>query len=230
MGESKLKQKLQDETLMTCTGVQTVAGRVQVRWESKSASTPMGQLVYFIEFINLTGLWQRWLESCPLTYLSHNSPSKADVLGTWMLSVLSGHKRYSHVTAIRCDGINPSLLEMNKVISEDSMRNALKRIPETEGTAWLDQHITDSTAQLLDAPWIMDTDTTVNTLWETRRCCDLLQPDETGAPFTHLSQLHYGRTAPRTGCRGSRWQRACRKAYTTRTVKDARWLVYIPQT
>ena len=54
---------------MTCTGVQTVAGRVQVRWESKSASTPMGQLAYFIEFINLTGLWQRWLESCPLTYL-----------------------------------------------------------------------------------------------------------------------------------------------------------------
>jgi hypothetical protein len=145
--------------------VQTVAGRVQVRWESKSASTPMGQLAYFIEFINLTGLWQRWLESCPLTYLSHNSPSKADVLGTWMLSVLSGHKRYSHVTAIRCDGINPSLLEMNKVISEDSMRNALKRIPETEGTAWLDQHITDSTAQLLDAPWIMDTDTTVKPLY-----------------------------------------------------------------
>lgn len=165
MGESKLKQKLQDETLMTCTGVQTVAGRVQVRWESKSASTPMGQLAYFIEFINLTGLWQRWLESCPLTYLSHNSPSKADVLGTWMLSVLSGHKRYSHVTAIRCDGVNPSLLEMNKVISEDSMRNALKRIPETEGTAWLDQHITDSTAPLLDAPWIMDTDTTVKPLY-----------------------------------------------------------------
>ncbi len=75
---------------MTCTGVQTVAGRVQVRWESKSASTPMGQLANFIEFINLTGLWQRWLESCPLTYLSHNSPSKADVLGTWMLSYQHG--------------------------------------------------------------------------------------------------------------------------------------------
>ncbi len=36
MGESKLKQKLQDETLMTCTGVQTVAGRVQVECRSSA--------------------------------------------------------------------------------------------------------------------------------------------------------------------------------------------------
>ena len=44
MGESKLKQKLRDETLMTCTGVQTVAGRVQVRWESKSEVPPVFRL------------------------------------------------------------------------------------------------------------------------------------------------------------------------------------------
>ena len=165
MGESKLKQTKREESLMTCAGVQTVAGRIQIRWESKSAATPMGQLAYFIEFLTLTELWLRWLTSCPLTYLSHNAPSKADVLGTWMLSVLSGHKRYSHVTAIRCDGVNPGLLEMNKVISEDSMRGALKHIPEAEGTAWLDQHISDSTAPLLEAPWIMDTDTTVKPLY-----------------------------------------------------------------
>lgn len=47
----------------------------------------MGQLAYFIEFLTLTGLWLRWLESCPLSYASPNAPSKADVLGTWMLSI-----------------------------------------------------------------------------------------------------------------------------------------------
>lgn len=150
---------------MTCAGVQTVAGRVQVRWESKSAATPMGQLAYFIEFLTLTGLWSRWRESCPLSYSSPNAPGKADVLGTWMLSVLAGHKRYSHVTAIRCDGVNPGLMGMNRVISEDAMRGALKRIPETEGAAWLDRHLSDSVAPLLDAPWIMDTDTTVKPLY-----------------------------------------------------------------
>jgi hypothetical protein len=62
----------------------------------------MGQLAYFIEFLTLTGLWSRWLDGCPLNYSRPNAPSKADVLGTWLLSILSGHKRDSHVTTIRC--------------------------------------------------------------------------------------------------------------------------------
>ena len=165
MGESKLKLAKREEMLLSCAGVQTVAGRVQVRWETESAATPMGQLAYFIEFLNLTGLWSRWQEDCPLAYASPNAPSKADVLGTWMLSVLAGHKRYAHVTAIRCDGVNPGLLGMRKVISEDALRNAMKRIPEAEGTAWLDGHLSDSVAPLLDAAWILDTDTTIKPLY-----------------------------------------------------------------
>ena len=165
MGESKLKLVKREEMLLSCVGVQTMGGRVQVRWETESAATPMGQLAYFIEFLNLTGLWSRWLEDCPLSYTSPNAPAKAEVLGTWLLSMLAGHRRYSHVTAIRCDGINPGLLGMRKVISEDALRNALKRIPEAEGTAWLDGHLTDSVASLLDAPWILDTDTTIKPLY-----------------------------------------------------------------
>lgn len=59
MGESKLKRAKQVDTLQRGTGVQTVAGKVHVRWESESAATPMGQLAYFIEFLHLTGLWAR---------------------------------------------------------------------------------------------------------------------------------------------------------------------------
>jgi len=73
-----------------------MAGRVQMRWATESAATPMGKLAYFIEFLNLTGRRSRWLEGCPLTYTRPNAPSKADVLGTWM----AGHGRYSHVTTI----------------------------------------------------------------------------------------------------------------------------------
>jgi hypothetical protein len=125
----------------------------------------MGQLAYFIEFLTLTGLWSRWQESCPLTYVSPNAPTKAEVLGTWMLSVLSGHKRYSHVTTIRCDGVNPGLLGMRRVISEDALRRALAAVPEDEGVAWLDGHLSESVAPLLDAPWILDIDTTVKPLY-----------------------------------------------------------------
>jgi hypothetical protein len=165
MGESKLKRLAREERLMACAGVQTMAGRVQVRWETESAATPLGQLAYFIEFLNLTGLWSRWLESCPLSYTSPNAPTKAEVLGTWLLSMLAGHRRYAHVTTMRCDGINPGLLGMKKVISEDALRNALKRLPEAEGTAWLDTHLTDSVLPLLDAPWILDADTTIKLLY-----------------------------------------------------------------
>ena len=98
-------------------------------------------------------------------YVSANAPSKADVLGTWLLSVLSGHRRYSHVTAIRCDGVNPGLLGMNKVISEDALRRALAAIPESAGIEWLDAHLNESVARLLDAPWILDVDTSVKALY-----------------------------------------------------------------
>lgn len=165
MGESKLKRAKSEEMLSSCASVQTASGRVQVRWESASAATPMGQLAYFIEFLTLTGLWSRWQAGCPLAYTSPNAPTTAEVLGTWLLSVLSGHKRYSHVTAIRCDGVNPGLLGMRKVISEDALRRALAAIPEAEGVAWLDGHLSESVALLLDAPWILDIDTTVKPLY-----------------------------------------------------------------
>jgi len=138
MGESKLKLVQRDAMLLSCAGVQTMTGRVRMRWESGSVATPMGQRVYFIEFLHLTGLWSRWLETCPLSYSSGNAPSKAEVLGTWLLAVLSGHRRYAQVTGIRCDGVNPGLPGMGKLVSEDALRNALKRIPEVAGTAWLD--------------------------------------------------------------------------------------------
>lgn len=165
MGEAKRKLAKGKEFHMSCGGVQTVGGRVQLRWEAESAATPMGQLAYFIEFLHLSGLWSRWLESCPLAYTSPNAPGNASVLGTWMLSILSGHRRYAHVTGIRCDGVNPALLGMSKVISEDALRNALKQIAQSGGSAWLEQHLSDSVAPLLDAPWILDIDTTIKPLY-----------------------------------------------------------------
>jgi len=46
---------------------------------------------------------------CPLLFTSPNAPRKRDVLGTLLLSVLAGHRRYAHVTALRCDAVNPPL-------------------------------------------------------------------------------------------------------------------------
>ena len=57
MGEAKLKEAKGEERLLSCAGVQTPSGRVQVRWDADGAATPMGQLAFFIEFLTLTSLW-----------------------------------------------------------------------------------------------------------------------------------------------------------------------------
>ena len=56
-----------------------VGGRVQVRWKQSEAATPFGQIAYFAEFLNLTGLYRRWIESCPLHFASPNGSRIADV-------------------------------------------------------------------------------------------------------------------------------------------------------
>jgi hypothetical protein len=146
------------------TWVAKVGGRIQVRWNDEAAVTPFGQMAFFIEFLNLTGLLQDRIDDRPLAYLSPNAPTERDLLGTWLLSILAGHRRYAHVTAIRGDGVNPDLLGMAKVVSEDALRRGLEKIDETAGVAWLREHLERSVLPLLKAPWILDVDTTVKVL------------------------------------------------------------------
>src|ERR1017187_5324584 len=102
---------------------------------------------------------------CPLYLTSPNAPRKRDLLGTVMLSVLAGHRRYAHVTALRCDPVNPPLLGMSKVVSEDSVRRNLEKIADEPGRVWLQNHLDYCTAPLLGEPWILDVDSTVKPLY-----------------------------------------------------------------
>jgi hypothetical protein len=78
------------------------------------------------------------------------------VLGSLLLSVLSGHTRYAHLAAIRHDTVNPKLLGMTKVISDDSARRTLKKIDEQGGIDWLRRHRMSCYEPVLDTPWILD--------------------------------------------------------------------------
>ena len=51
---------------------------------------------------------------------------------------------YAHATAMRGRCVNPALLGMGKIISEDALRRALAPIRKTEGITWLDAHVRDS--------------------------------------------------------------------------------------
>jgi hypothetical protein len=110
-------------------------------------------------------LFDAWVADCPLSLTSPNAPKKRDLLGTVLLSVLAGHRRYAHITALRCDPVNPPLLGMGKVLSEDAVRRGLSKIDETKGLAWLQNHLDYCTSPLLSEAWVLDMDSTVKTLY-----------------------------------------------------------------
>ena len=165
MGETKKRSVAAVQEAMVAMSVEAIGARVQVRWNQNEAATPFGQMAYFAEFLNLTGLYRRWIDSCPLRYTSPNGSKIADVLGTLFLSVLSGHWRYAHIAALRADGVSAAMLGMDAVVSEDTVRRALRAMEEVAGVNWLQDHLDASVLPLLSAPWILDTDVTVKSLY-----------------------------------------------------------------
>jgi hypothetical protein len=150
--------------LAACT-VDTYDGKIHIEWDPDAAVTPLGQLPFFIQFLKLGGRFDPWVNECPLVFNSNNAPQKIDVLGSLFLSILSGHKRYAHITTLMSDSVNPALLGMNKIVSEDSARRAVKKIEENTGITWLQNHLQDCCAPLLKTPWILDVDTTIKPLY-----------------------------------------------------------------
>ena len=155
------EQPLVESVLAVPIAVDTYAGRIDVAWDPDAAVTALGQMPFFIEFLKQAGLFDAWVADCPLQYTSPNAPSKRDVLGTALLSILSGHHRYAHITTLRADTVNPPLLGMTRVLSEDAVRRGLAKIDPAEGAAWLQESLEYSVRPLLREPWILDVDTTV---------------------------------------------------------------------
>jgi hypothetical protein len=100
-----------------------------------------------------------------------------------MLSILDGHWRYAHVGALRGGGVATSILGMNKIIGDDSVRRALSAIapaPDAKhdelqriaqqaqvvrSTRWMQEQLKHSIAQATLEPWFLDCDTTIKPLY-----------------------------------------------------------------
>jgi len=134
-----------------------------------------------------------------------------------MFSVLAGHKRYSHVTAIRCDGVNPGLLGMNKVISEDVMRGRPQAHPGSgrqclAGPATLRQRCPAARRCLVDSG---HPHTTSSRSKANRKVPSSLPLQQLIIPSRGGSASGAGRLSPPR-------QRACGQAYPTGTAEDPR--------
>jgi len=165
VGPTQMVEAAEVEVPAEAVIADTYAGRVHVEWDPTAAVTPLGQLAFFTEFLKQSGLFDAWVSDSPLRFTSPNAPKKRDVLGTVLLGVLAGCWRYAHLTALRGDGVNPPLLGMTKVVSEDAVRRGLKGIGREAGGVWMRRHLLHCVQPLLSEPWILDVDTTVKPLY-----------------------------------------------------------------
>ena len=168
--------------------VETPGGPVYVQWEEDPGITPHGTLTYFLEFLKIGGLWEEFVDRCPLSYTSPNAPSKAEILGTILLSVLSGHRRYAHITGIRGDAVLPGLLGIERLRSEDSIRRAFANQDEEALTLWIATQTAKTFDALLECDWVLDVDATVKTLYGRQEEARLgYNPHKPGRP-SHVYQ------------------------------------------
>jgi hypothetical protein len=131
-----------------------------VERDPQTAVTPLGQLLFFIEFLKTADLCATCLRDCPLRYQSPNAPKPSICSGPYCSRFCRGHHRYVHITTIRTDGVDPALLGVSKVCNEDSVRQALGALDETASTSWLQTHLLHCDEPLLTEPWIVDVNVT----------------------------------------------------------------------
>jgi hypothetical protein len=67
LGEQPLVDRLSEEPPVA---VETFGGRVHVEWDSEAPVTMLGQLPFFIEYLQVANLFDPFVADCPLVYRS----------------------------------------------------------------------------------------------------------------------------------------------------------------
>ena len=66
-------------------------GPLHCQWDEDAPVTLHDYLPFFSEYLRAGGLFQDLVESCLIRFRSNNAPEVADVVGTLVISLLSGH-------------------------------------------------------------------------------------------------------------------------------------------
>lgn len=152
----------QDDTFR----IQTPGGVFHVRYDTAGEVSHLGGMVPFAQFLSTSRLFDAWIEEAPLEYTSNRAHSVRDVLGTQVLALINGHYRFSHISALRGDQVVPSLLGMERVASEDSVRRGLIKmvrdvVNRTRSASWIRRHLFKTLETLMLMKWTLDIDVTV---------------------------------------------------------------------
>jgi hypothetical protein len=169
----------------------TPGGRFHAAWDDQSPVTREGQLIFFFQFLQAGGRWEEFLRECPLHYTGNRGSGADHIMGTLLLSVLSGHWRYAHINGVRGDSINPGLLGLRGTVSEDAVRLAMYRIEETAGLDWLSTQVLGCILPVLGLPWVLDIDVTVKPLYGCQQGAEVgYNPQKPGRP-SHVYHSYF---------------------------------------
>ena len=145
--------------------IETKTGPIYWQYDSQAPMTLQGFLPFFSQYLETSGIFESWVEDCPLNYKSNNAPEKKDVLGTALLSVLAGHTRYAHAATLFGDNVAAEILGINKIVSHDSLARGIAKLDEAEATKWQQEHLFRTCAPLLNQPYVLDIDPTVKPIY-----------------------------------------------------------------
>ncbi len=167
----------------TFNKIQTDTGVFNWSFDEESSITLNGYLPFFAEYLHEGNLFSSWVKDCPLEYKSNNAPEVSDVLGTIMLSVLSGHTRYSHMSSVYGDKASAELLGVNKFVSHDSAERALKKMDNDNADKWIRKHQLKTYEPLLNKPYVLDIDPTVKPIYGNQEGAEIgYNPKKPGRP------------------------------------------------
>lgn len=163
--------------------ITTPGGRMHYQWDDHMPVTTNGYLPFFSEYLHAGGRFEALVKNCPLEYKSNNAPQVRDVLGTAVVSILSGHTRYRHTGKLYGDKIPAQCLNMGKFVSYDSLRRAFLNTDDEKLAAWLETQLLDCCEPLLGADYILDLDPTVKVLYGHQEGAEIgYNPKKPGRP------------------------------------------------
>lgn len=201
MNDTKTETELQlpgpDELARLKDGtvdIPAFGGRLGVEWDPDARVTSAGGLAHFAAFLKSSELFDELCEDFPINYVSNNSCSKRDIVGSAVLAILLGKTRYVHINELRHDESARRLLGLGKIVSEDSVRRALKKASEADLDAWLAKHERRVYEEILAHPYIVDIDNTVKPIYGHQEGAELgYNPVKPGRPSHNYQSFFIGR-------------------------------------
>ena len=141
-----------------------------------------------------------------------------------MLGILAGSKRYAHIAGVRGDAVAAQALGLKGLVSEDSVRRALKAMAPESSQAWMRTALMEQRAQRAgSALGVLDVDATIKPLYGHQEGAELgYNPHTPGRP-SRDAQAMYCTPSGWTTCVWCSMRCSPRASNTARATPRRHW-------